>query len=335
MREVNLSGVDLNLLPALEALLRLRNVTQAAAEIGLSQPAMSRALARLRETFDDPLMIRAGGAFAPTALAERLGPKVGAALDDLRGLFRAPDFDPATLKRVIRIAAIDAQVILLAPGLVARLQREAPGVDLRFEPIGRDIVGRMERGDVDLFFATAATALPPGAVSQSLARDRLALVMRRGHPAANREWTLADYAAYPHVTVAIFGDGLTEIDARLAGAGLERRIALTTPHFMAAVATVAATDLVTTISAGFARRFARDFGLVLRPPPFDDALELTIVGLGLRASDPAMRWFRAILRETAEATYGEETAPQSDRRRGPPVSPTTSSSVDEGQSGVA
>ena len=132
---------------------------------------------------------------------------------------------------MIRLAGGDAQTILIGPRLMARLEVEAPGVDLRFEAIGRDIISRMEQGEVDLCFATATTPLPPGVFSEELARDRLALVMRRGHPAANRAWTLADYAAWPHATVAFFADGVSEIDARLAAAGVERRIALTTPAF--------------------------------------------------------------------------------------------------------
>jgi DNA-binding transcriptional LysR family regulator len=171
MPEVNLAGLDLNLLPALEALLRRRNVTHAAADVGLSQPAMSRALARLRDIFGDAILIRAGGGLAPTPLAQSLAPRVAAALDELRGLFRAEDFDATTLHRVIRLAGADVQTILLAPRLMARLQVEAPGVDLRFEPIGRDIIGRMEQGEVDLCFATAATPLPPGVLSDWLARD--------------------------------------------------------------------------------------------------------------------------------------------------------------------
>ncbi len=228
---------------------------------------------------------------------------MSAALDELRGLFRAPEFDPATLERVIRLGAADVHTILLAPPLIARLQREAPAVDLRFERIGRDIVARMEQGDVDLCFATAATPLPPGMFSEGIARDRLALVMRRGHPAANRAWTPADYGAYPHATVAVFADGVSEIDARLAGEGVERRIALTTPHFMATLAAVAASDLVTTISAAFAQKFAGALDLVLREPPFDDNLELTVVASRLRAADPAMRWFRSVLREEAAPVY--------------------------------
>ena len=325
MREVNLAGIDLNLIPAFEALLRLRNVTRAATEVGLSQPAMSRALGRLRETFGDPLLLRVGGSLALTPLAETLAPKVAAALDEMRALFHAPDFDPATLDRTIRIAAADVQTIMLAPPLIARLQREAPGARLRFEPIGRDIVRRMEQGGVDLCFATAATPLPPGVLSEALARDRLALVMRRGHPAANRVWTVTDYGIFPHATVAFFGDGVSDIDARLAEAGIQRRIALTTPHFMAAIAAVAASDLVTTLSANFAEKFAPAFDLVLGKPPFDDRLELTMVSLRSRSADPVMRWFRRALLETARDVYGAQDAPPVEpgapaqfRRRAPP-----------------
>ena len=307
MREVNLARLDLNLLPALEALLRRRNVTQAAAEVGLSQPAMSRALARLRDTLGDPLLVRAGGGLAPTPAAEALAPKVAAALDGVWGLFRAPAFDPATLRRTIRLAAADAHTILLAPRLVARLEREAPGVDLAFSAIGRDIMARMEQGEADLCFATAATPLPPGSVSDAIAHDRLALVMRRGHPGANRDWTPADYGLYRHATVSFFGDGVSEIDARLGAAGVERRIGLTTPHFMATIAAVAASDLVTTISAAFAAHFAPSLGLILKAPPFDDALEMTVVSTRLRAADPALQWFRGVLREEAAAAYRLES----------------------------
>ncbi len=303
MREVNLAGLDLNLLPALEALIRLRNVTRAGADVGLSQPAMSRALARLRRIFADPLLVRAGGGLALTPAAEALAPQVVAALETVRELFRAPALDPGTLKRTIRVAAADVHTILLAPSLVSRLERDAPGVDLAFLPIGRDIHARIEQGEIDLCFATATTPLPPGAVSTTIARDRLALVMRRGHPAANHAWSLADYALYRHATVAFFGDRVSEIDARLGAGGIERRIGLVTPHFMATLAAVAASDLVTTLSAAFAERFAASLGLKLKKPPFDDELDVTVVATRLRAADPAMRWFVQILREEAAKVY--------------------------------
>ena len=299
MREVNLNGLDLNLLPALDALLTHCNVTKAGAAAGLSQPAMSRALARLRATFGDPLLARAHGRLVPTPLALSLRPRLDRALEETRAIFRPPAFDPATLNRSLHVAAADAQTILFAPRLAARLQREAPGVDLRFHTIGSDIIRRLEEGTIDLCFAVATTPLPPGAFSEGVARDRLAIVMRRDHPAAQQTWTLADYAKWGHATIAFLGDGLSEIDARLAAAGVTRRIALTTPHFMAAIAAVAATDLVTTISAAFARRFADSFRLALVKPPFDDDMEITLLQAQVRAGDPVLQWFRRLTREEA------------------------------------
>jgi DNA-binding transcriptional LysR family regulator len=304
MREVNLAGLDLNLLPALEALLRRRNVTRAASDVGLSQPAMSRALARLRAALGDPLLVRVAGGLAPTPRALALAPRLSAVLDGLGGVFREPSLEPASMRRTFRLAAGDAQTVLLGPGILGRLRREAHGVDLRFEPLGPDLHARIESGALDFVFAVATTPLPPGATSEAIARDRLALVMRRGHPAAARRWTLDDYAEFAHVTVALLGDGQSEIDARLAEAGIARRIAFTSPHFMAALACVGATDCVTTISAALARRFADTFGLVLVEPPFvDPSLMLTLVGSALRSHDPALGWLRAHIRAAARDAY--------------------------------
>jgi DNA-binding transcriptional LysR family regulator len=307
MRQMNLSSIDLNLLPALEALLRQRNVTRAAADVGLSQPAMSRALARLRDLVGDPLLVRAGNGFGLTPRAQDLAGRLGAALDDVRGIFEETQFDPAAIRRTVRFAASDAQTIMLAPPLMARLAREAPGIDVRMEGYGRDLMARMEAGDIDFAFATATTPLPPGAMSQSIGEDSLALVMRKGHPAAGKTWTMADYGAYDHVSIAILGDGQSELDTLLAAAGVRRRIALVTPHFMAAVAAVSATDMVTTLSRTFAQRFAEPLGLVLKPPPFPQTdFVLTLVWSHFRSADPLLAWLRGVVAEvTAEVRPGQ------------------------------
>ena len=304
MHEVNLSGVDLNLLPALEALLRRRNVTHAASDVGLSQPAMSRALSRLRALLDDPLLVRGHNGLVLTPKAQALVPRLATAIAELKDLFRDQTFDPATEHRTIRIAASDTQTVLLAPPLMARLARDAPGIDLRFEPYGPDLVRRMESNTLDFAFALSTTDLPMGAISMPLARDRLALVMRRGHPMAARRWSIADYGSVDHVGIAILDDGRSELDALLAAAGVRRRVALVTPHFTAAMAAVAATDIVTTISQAFARRFAGMFDLIVRPPPFANSeLMMTLVWSHVRANDPILVWFRELLRDTAERIY--------------------------------
>ncbi|MBI3439194.1 MAG: LysR family transcriptional regulator, partial [Proteobacteria bacterium] len=291
MREVNLAAVDLNLLPALDALLQRRNVSRAAADVGLSQPAMSRALARLRDVLGDPLLVRGAGGFALTPRALRLVPKVVVALEEIRGVYRDPQFDPRHAKAVLRVACSDFQTVLIAPALMARLAQEAPGVDVRMEAYSRDVARRIDSGALDLAFATSTTPLPPGAQSQVIGNHELALVMRRRHPAARRAWTIGDYAKFDHVAIALTGDGQSELDAGLARAGVRRRIALVTPHFMAAVATVAKTDLVTTIARSFASRFAADFDLVLKRPPLEaKTFEMTLVWSHVRSSDPLLAW---------------------------------------------
>jgi DNA-binding transcriptional LysR family regulator len=303
MRQVNLSGVDLNLLPPLEALLRLRNVTHAAAEVGLSQPAMSRALARLRHLLDDPLLVRTSAGYVLTPRSQQLRPALAAALGDVRHLFRQPDFDPAGERRTFRIACSDSQAILILPTLMARLARVAPGIDLRQVSYSSDMVQRMESGNLDLAFALSTTPLPPGARSEVVAQDRLALIMRRGHPLSERPLTIADYAAADHASIAILGDGQSELDATLAASGVSRRIAMVTPHFAAALATVACTDLVTTLSRAFAARMAGAFDLVLREPPLPETvMTVTLVWSHLRSGDRLLTWLRGLIREVA----GEE-----------------------------
>jgi len=304
MHQVNLSGVDLNLLPALEALLRRRNVTHAASDVGLSQPAMSRALSRLRAVLDDPLLVRGHNGLVLTPKAQSLVPRLATAIGELKGLFRDKTFDPTTEQRMIRIAASDTQTVLLAPPLMARLSKEAPGVDLRFEPYGPDLVRRMENNALDFAFALSTTDLPMGAMSMPLARDRLALVMRRGHPKSAQTWSIEDYGNVDHVGIALLDDGRSELDGLLAAAGVTRRVTLVTPHFTAALAAVAATNMVTTISEAFARRFADVFDLGVRRPPFANIdMTMTLIWSHVRANDPILVWFRELLRETAEQVF--------------------------------
>ncbi len=309
MREMNIAGVDLNLVPALDALLRRGSVTRAAADVGLSQPAMSRSLARLRALQGDPLLVRGPAGYVLTPRAQMLRPLLASAMNQLRDVFRQQAFDPGTERGIVRLAAADTHTILILPGVAARLAVEAPGVDLRVEPYRRDTSDRLNDGTLDLAFALSTTPLHPGTYSEPVAEDRLALVTRRSHPAAQRAWSIADYLAYQHIDVDVLGDGRSEIDTVLAARGVGRRVTLLTPHFMAALAVVASTDMVTTVPSTFARRFASTFDLVLRDPPFDETrLEVTLVYSHVRASDPLLAWFRTLVREVALASIAETGA---------------------------
>ena len=219
MNKKHLRGVDLNLLPVLEALLRHRNATHAGAEIGLTQPAMSRALARLRHLLDDPLLMRGSKGYALTPRAQTLRQPLSDLLARVRDLLEEPPFDPAAEARTLSLAMTDAQASLLLPRLVARVSTQAPSVTIKLVPLGPDSPARVASGEVDLGIALDATPLPPGAVSEPLAEDRLTVAVRRGHPAAVTGWQLDDYARYPSVAIALLGDGTSDLDAELARRG--------------------------------------------------------------------------------------------------------------------
>ncbi|MBI1340791.1 LysR family transcriptional regulator [bacterium] len=306
MRQTNLNGIDLNLLPPLEAALRTRSVSEAAVEVGLSQPAMSRALARLRHLLDDPLLVRVGRYMVRTPRGDALYPLVVQALEGMRPVFAPQSFNPAAAERRVVIAGSDLHAILLLPALARRVAREAPGITLVLEGYGRDPARRMLEGAVDVIFATSATPLPPGAMSAVIGADRLVLVTRRGHALANGLVTMEAYASAGHVTVSILGDGASEVDARLAACGLSRLVAATTPHFMAALSIVAKTDLVTTISEAFAARFAEPLSLTVRPAPFGEAaFELSLVWAAFKDVDPVLSWLRTVIRDVAREGFGE------------------------------
>ena len=304
MHEVNLNGLDLNLLPPLEALLRRKNVTLAAADAGMSQPAMSRALGRLRTIFDDPLLARGAKGLVLTPKALEISFALRPALEQVKQVFHAPDFDPKTSQRTIRFASSDVHNTLIFPTLLRNLSDRAPGLDISCEPYGSDLLSRMAAGDIDFAFALDTSPLPTGAQSLYLAQDELALVMRRNHPLATHDWTLSDYGKVPHILIRLLNDGVNDLDALLAVHGIQRRTLWSTPHFLAALAAVSTTDAVTTLSRAFAGRFADQFDLVLRRPPIDNpSLGIVLVMAQARGHDPLMAWVANQVKLAATEVY--------------------------------
>lgn len=294
----NMPPVDLSLLPALDALLRRRHVTRAAEDVGLSQPAMSHLLARLRRAIGDELLVRGPSGLILTARAEEIAPQVAAILASAKTIYRTPAFEPSSVRRTLRFVGCDWHSILLAPELMRRIRDQAPGIELSIESYTRDVFKRLADGDVDLSFFHTGTSLPPGAVSTVVGEDRYALVMREGHPAARKKWTLADYAEWESVVVSLVGDGMSDVDARLAKAGVTRRVGLTTPHFMGCLATVAATDMIATTSHLFASAHAKAWRLVVRKPPFPEVrFNNTLIGSASRMNDPVIRWFCELFKD--------------------------------------
>jgi len=262
-----MKGVDFNLLAVFEAIVRTRSVTIAAEEAGLSKAAMSHALARLRRELGDPVLVRSGKDWQLSERALALRSELSALTNAARRVLSAPTaFEPATADREFRINATDHMLSLIGVPLGHVVAKEAPGVALRFLPIAHDDASPLREGNVDLAFGFFRE-LPAELRTQSLFDDRLACVVRRGHPRVNGRMTLKCFLAMKHVIVAPRGKPGTAVDDALAARGLKRRAARSVPFYLVALDLVAQSDCVVTMSERLARAQEERFRLqVLRPP---------------------------------------------------------------------
>lgn len=290
------SRIDLNLLAALDALLAERNVTRAARRLGLSQPALSAQLARLRAIFGDPLLLPAQRGMIPTQRALDLEEPLRAALDALRGVAAAgAGFDPAAARLTVGIAASDyVQMALLRP-LALALAREAPGLRLAFRSLdAAALVAQMERGEVDL--ATATPELAPERLRmRPLFEEHYVAIVRRDHPAVGETLDLDTFCALDHVIVSPQGGGFSgPADAALAAHGRSRRVALSVPGFLIVPEIVATSDLLALVPSRLVREEAGRFRTFAPPVPVP-GFQMTMLWHDRTAQHPAQRWLRARL----------------------------------------
>lgn len=292
--------IDLNLLSALDALLQESSVTRAAQRVGLSTPAMSHALARLRDQLADPLLVRAGRGMVLTPRAIELRDPVHAVVIEARAVMApARPFSPRDLERSFRIHATDHVLTVLGPALDRRIAREAPRVSLRFLPTAPDDATPLRQGSIDLAIGIYGD-LPPELRTRQLFTDRYVCVVRAGHPTVRKRLSVERFVALEHVQVAPRGRPGGYVDTLLAERGLERRVVRAVPYFLAGLLLVAQTDYILTISERMARVMASKLGLVILDPP----LPLTPYALSLlwhprMDRDPAHRWLRDLLVHTA------------------------------------
>ncbi len=295
-------GLDLNLIVAFDALMEERHVTRAARRIGLTQPAMSAALARLRKATGDELFVRGPKGLAPTPRAQDLAAPLKGALRTVgEALALRDDFRPAEASVVFTLALSEHPAHVLLPPLAEALAAAAPGVDLR-------IRGFTDRNEavrlLDEGLADVAVGVPPGTEARILARplfrERFVSVARAGSPAAECLGDAAAFAAARHVLVSPEGDGFGAVDEALSERRLRRRLGVVLPQMYAAPALVARTDLVATLMEGVVTGSGMAPLLTVRPCP----VELAPVEFHLlwhRRSDrhPAQAWLRDLLVSSA------------------------------------
>lgn len=292
MHDRALSGIDLNLLVVLRALLEERHVTRAAARVGLSQSATSHALSRLRELLADPLLVRHGRGLALTPRAERLLPALGRGLGELASAVGGePEFDPSTARRTFVLGTSDYLQALIMGPLLRELAARAPGVDLSVV-VFPNVDELLQSGAIDLALSV------PEQASRAVHRERLfddefVCMARRDHPQIKRSLGLERYLAQRHVVVAPGGSPGSVVDSVLARRGLERRIALRVTNFLIAPVVVCQTDLINTMPMRLARQLAKTHPLRLLPPPIElPRFEYFMFWHARLDHDPAQRWLR-------------------------------------------
>lgn len=289
---------DLNLLRVFEALWRERNVSRAAKQLGVSQPALSHALGRLRRELADPLFVRVPRGIEPTERAVALAQPVADALASLRRVYAPPAvFDPQRAVGRIGVASTEYFEHLVLPRLLPLLRAEAPGIVLQacLAP-GRLPKEQMERGEIDLAVAGFFGKLPAGFFSQALLTDEFVCIARRGHPVVKRRLTLKRYTELEHLLISPQGDLVGIIDRELSRMGLSRRVVAGTASFLTLGAVVARSELLLTLPRRLAAQFAEQLPIEVHPLPLK-APRLRIVQAWHERThaDPLQRWFRRLL----------------------------------------
>ncbi len=306
IHNMNLQSIDLNLLVVLEALVEECNVTRAAKRVGLSQPAMSNALARLRRTFDDPLLVRTAEGMVPTPAAHALIIPVRQALAQLReALEEKSVFDPTATERTFHLLTTDyAEITLVAP-LLQMLRANAGSIKLRtqrprsvFEPPSTSSLA--DSFDFAVGFYPDALVLDTRLHSALLWEERNVCIVSAKHPTINGRLSLKQFAEAEHVALFYKPQGPGVVDTLLAQKGYTRKMAVQSPHFASLPFIVAGTNLIATMPERMAHQFARQLKLQVLPVPLDlPAFRLTLLWHQRHHSDPAHRWLRSAMIEIA------------------------------------
>ena len=295
---MNLNSLDLNLLVALDALLREASVSRAAMRIGLSQPAASHALQRLRDLLGDPLLVRSGARMELTPRAQALRAPLAQALDQVRSLFVPDEFDAISSERHFRLMMPDLAVELLMPPLMEKITRTAPNVTIDVVPWRGPAIFTAE------FARTIDLVISIGNAFKGFHRQRLytdsdALAVRRGHPAAAKLRKRDAFLAARHVAVVIRGQNEDLIDSWLRSKGIERRIALVVPGYIEALHITARTDLVAFVPRRLIAALSKQLSLVTVAPPLDPGIDEQFLFYPTRAQmDPGSIWLRRLMLET-------------------------------------
>ena len=294
---------DLNLMPVFLALMEERSVTRAAARLGITQPALSNSLSRLRDTLQDPLFIRARYGIKPTQLAEEIAPSIEAALAQLDDLIvNQQHFQPKDANRLFTLAPNSYAELTLMPALVARLNDLAPAIKLRLTAFGNDLA------ETGIISGTTALALgrivdpPDNLIVQHLMDESLACVVRVDHPDVGSSISRKQYERLKHVNVLPTGRLRAGLFQALERQNLKREVAISVTHFLTVPEIVAVTDYCATLPSLICRKLEGDGRFKVMPAPVDlGTFPLDMAWHVRYRHDPAHRWLRSLVAEVASS----------------------------------
>lgn len=294
---MDLKDVDLNLLVVFNRLLAERSVSKVAERLGLSQPAASNALARLRKLTGDTLFLRTASGMEPTPYAQQLAGPVGQALGLIHGAInQRTSFDPATARRAFTVGMTDIGEIYFLPKLMEELAREAPGLTLStVRNTAVNLRDEMEAGHIDLAIGLLPQ-LKAGFFQRRLFQQRYVCMFRQGHPLDKRRLSLAEFSSAHHVVVVSEGTGHGKVDELLKRGGVTRNVVLTVPHFVAVGHILQGSDMVATVPERLAQALAGPFGLTFarHPAPLPE-IAINLFWHAKYHKDPANEWLRSLV----------------------------------------
>lgn len=311
---MELSDIDLNQLVLFQQLMVERRVSKVADNLGLTQPAVSNTLAKLRKLFADELFVRTPAGMMPTPFAEQLAEPIGYALGMIHsGLNQHRNFDPSSVKGSVTIGMTDIGEIVFLPALVERLQRSAPGISLNtVRNSATNLRDDMEAGKVDLAIGPLPQ-LKAGFFQRRLFRQRYVCLFRKGHPLGRKRFTLADFKSCEHLTIVSAGTGHGKVDELIRRTGVERTVRLTIPHFVSVGHILQRSDLVATVTERLAESLIEPFALTYKPHPIDlPEIAINVFWHAKVHRSPAHQWLRTIVFEL----FGEDV-PAKDRQSAP------------------
>jgi DNA-binding transcriptional LysR family regulator len=297
---MDIRGVDLNLLKAFDAIHNERAVTRAASRIGLSQPAMSHALSRLRDLFGDDLFVRTSDGMEPTARAREIAPLIAVAIEQIEAALNlGAGFDPATSVATFTAGMGEYAEVALVGHLAEAFSREAPHATLRLLPLnGSEAAEQLERGTIDVAVAHLR-AMPSPIKTALLLRDPFVVVARKGHPITYAPLTVEAYAACNHMLVSPRGDTSGALDRLLVDFGQRRHISLLVATYLAVPAALAASDLIATVPSRAAALIAAHAEIATLPLPVNHSVTISTAWHRRTIGDPGQAWFRALLAAAA------------------------------------